>query len=235
MRRAIRESVRLFAEDFTPAGPVVEVGSLYLPGHEALCDLRSLFPGRAFVGCDQRRGPGVDRIDDAQALSLPDGSVGTMLLLELLEHLPRPQQAVDEAHRVLRDDGLLAVSVPFDYRLHAFPADYWRFTASGLALMLSEFPERTVFALGPRDKPQIIFAIASKCRSAHFDERRARFRESVEQSFGASRRRGHMSVLKARGREFGGLVLGRAELSAQFFDGPTEVNYPGTVGEEAGP
>lgn len=225
MRRAIRESVRMFAAEFAPPGPVIEVGSLYLPDYASLCDLRPLFPGREYLGCDLRTGPGVDQIEDAQRLSFKDGSVGTMLLLELLEHLPRPQQAVDEAHRVLRDDGLLAVSVPFDYRLHAFPVDYWRFTASGLSLMLSEFPQRAVFALGPRDKPQIIFAVAAK-RADGFAECRERFGESVVRSFGASRRRGRASVLKSRGRELGGFLLGRAHLSVEFFDGAAEIHYP---------
>lgn len=36
-----------------------------------------------------------------------DGSVGTLLLFEILEHLPHPQKAIAEAHRVLREDGLL--------------------------------------------------------------------------------------------------------------------------------
>ena len=45
-----------------------------------------------------------------------------------------------DVKRVLRDEGLLALSVPFSYRLHGFPSDYWRFTASGIYTLLAEFP-----------------------------------------------------------------------------------------------
>src|SRR2546428_9662792 len=117
MRQAIRTSVNLFAQNFAPSGPVVEIGSLYLPGYEALSDLRGLFSGREYIGCDIRQGLGVDRIENAEALRFSDGSVGTLLLFEILEHLPHPQKAIAEAHRVLREDGLLALSVPFNYRL----------------------------------------------------------------------------------------------------------------------
>ncbi len=136
MRRAIRTSVRLCAESFDLSGPVVEVGSCYPPGYEGLCDQRCFFPALEYIGCDIRKGLGVDSVDDAEALSFADGAVGTMLLLEILEHLPHPEKAVAEAHRVLRDEGLLMLSVPFNCYLHGFPSDYWRFTASGVHTLL---------------------------------------------------------------------------------------------------
>lgn len=229
MRRAIRESVRLFAASFEPDGPVIEVGSLYLPGYQELSDLRPLFADLPFTGCDARQGPGVDRIEDAHALSFADGSAGTMVMCEILEHLPRPQRAVDEAHRVLCDGGLFVLSVPFDHALHAFPADYWRFTPSGIAILLSEFPQKAIFALGPRVKPQFVFAVAAKGGYPAFAERKAHFVKEVERSFRGSRRRGRASVLKVRSREMLGFLTGRADLSVQFFDGPAEVGYPGAI------
>jgi hypothetical protein len=60
------------------------------------------------------------------------------------------------------DRGLLALSVPFNYRLHGFPSDYWRFTASGIHTLLAEFPAKIVFAIGPQLKPAFIFAVATK-------------------------------------------------------------------------
>ena len=41
-------AIGIFAESFRPQGPVIEIGSLYLPGYEALSDLRPRFPGREF-------------------------------------------------------------------------------------------------------------------------------------------------------------------------------------------
>jgi SAM-dependent methyltransferase len=226
MRKAIVESVRLFERVFEPSGPIVELGSYYPPGHPAFSDLRELFPGVEYVGCDLRSGPGVDRIEDAQDLSFADASFGTAFLFEILEHLPRPQRAIEEAHRVLGDDGLLALSVPFDYRLHAFPVDYWRFTPSGIALLLEPFEETVIFALGPKVKPAMVFAVAAKRSSSEFAERSARFRELVEASFRTSRWTGRRSAFRHRAHEFGGLLTGRAHLSVQFFDGPAEVPHP---------
>jgi len=188
MRRAIRTSVGLFAEAFSPIGPIVEVGSLYLPGYEALSDLRDLFPGRQYIGCDIRQGLGVDRIEDAEALRFADRSVETLLLLDVLEHLPHPQKAIAEAYRVLRDDGLLALSTPFNYRLHGFPSDYWRFTASGIHTLLQDFPDKVVFALGPRVKPAFIFAVAAKRTSEKFCR-----------SSGSRPKRKRVSAKRARG------------------------------------
>lgn len=201
-----------------PRGRVVEIGSLYMAGTERVNDLRRYFSGIEYVGCDIRKGLGVDQIEDAHALTFPADSVGTVLQFEILEHLPDPKQAVSEAYRVLRSDGLLAISVPFNYRLHGFPSDYWRFTASGLHRLLSQFPEKVVFSLGPRLKPSIIFAVAAKSASPEFTLATARFKTAIYENACQTRWHGHLSVFKERLRDFAGHLLGRAELGVHFFD-----------------
>jgi 2-polyprenyl-3-methyl-5-hydroxy-6-metoxy-1,4-benzoquinol methylase len=52
------------------------------------------------------------RLEDAQALSLPDAAFDKVLLTEVIEHLPHPERATAEAARVLRPGGLLVVSTP---------------------------------------------------------------------------------------------------------------------------
>jgi SAM-dependent methyltransferase len=207
-----------FSEVFLRQGPVLDIGSYYPPGYEDLCDRRGLFPNKAYIGCDLRPGPGVNRIEDAENLRFPDSSAGAVLLLEILEHLRNPVRAIAEARRVLRDDGLLAISVPFSYRLHGFPTDYWRFTASGLHHLLQDFPETVVFSLGPRAKPATIFAVARKSKSDDFARQRMLFRESIESVSKTLCRQLFMSTLQERGREFLGLISGRADVSVSFFD-----------------
>ena len=174
--------VHAFADAFQPAGPVLDIGAYYTPEYAALCDRRTIIHARPYVGCDIRPGPGVDRIEDAEHLSFPDRSFGSLLLLETLEHLPYPHRAVSEAKRVLADDGVMLVSVPFNYRLHGFPTDYWRFTASGLYTLLEEFPRKAVFAIGPRLMPSTIFAVVATrrgdFRSASSDSKRRWLRRS---------------------------------------------------------
>src|SRR5712671_6297139 len=122
----INAAVTAFSKTFSPTSPILDIGSCYPSGYHRWCDRRALFPDLEYVGCDIRSGPGVDRIEDAQQLTFCDSSIGTVILLETLEHLPKPERAMAEVHRVLRDDGLLFLSVPFNYRLHGFPSDYWR-------------------------------------------------------------------------------------------------------------
>ena len=69
---------------------------------------------------------------DARALPLGDGCADTVLLLEVLEHVPEPERAVAEACRVLRPGGMLVVSVPFLYPVHDAPYDFQRWTPAGV-------------------------------------------------------------------------------------------------------
>jgi SAM-dependent methyltransferase len=225
MRRSSRSRLRLFAETFEPVGRIIEVGSFHPPGSAWLCDLRPLFPGSEYIGCDIRPGTGVDRIEDAENLTFGDSTADVVILSDILEHLRDPDRAVSEAHRILVDHGLLVVSVPFEYRLHGFPTDYWRFTGSGVDQMLGGFGDSIVFSLGPRLKPAFVFAVAIKRGSPDFTARKAAFRPAVVAWSKATRRRGFVSVLKERARNFLGLLLGRAELGVFFFDATQPGGY----------
>jgi hypothetical protein len=127
---------------------------------------------------------------------------------------------------VLRPDGLLVLSVPFQYCLHGLPNDYWRFTASGVATLLEPFPGMVVFMLGPRLKPAFVFAVAAKAGGDEFRVCAARFRDRAERAYHASRWTGRFSVLQERARDFFGFLLGRAELGVTF--------HAGAAGEVSG-
>lgn len=70
---------------------------------------------------------------DAAALPFPSKSCDTVLLFEVLEHLERPEQALAEITRVLRDGGKAIITMPFLYPMHDEPYDYQRYTRYGLA------------------------------------------------------------------------------------------------------
>lgn len=69
---------------------------------------------------------------DAQNLPFRDNFAETITLLEVLEHLPDPNKAICEAYRVLKNDGVLIVTVPFLYPIHDAPYDFQRWTKYGL-------------------------------------------------------------------------------------------------------
>ena len=81
---------------------------------------------------------------------IADAAVDTVLATETLEHVIDPSVFMSEAYRCLRPGGKLILTVPFAARWHFVPHDYWRFTPSSLALLLTEsgFAEPRVYARG---------------------------------------------------------------------------------------
>ncbi len=69
---------------------------------------------------------------DGVRLPFEDKSFDTVLNVQVLEHTPEPGRLVSEMGRVLKDDGLLILTAPFDFRLHEEPYDFFRYTPHGL-------------------------------------------------------------------------------------------------------
>jgi SAM-dependent methyltransferase len=162
MRDNVRAFVKRAAESFALDGPVYEFGSYLCEGQEQLADLRPLFPGRRYGGCDLRQGPGVDRVEDLAAISLPDGSARTVICVETLEHVFEARRAVEEMVRVLAPGGSLIVAAPLDFHIHDHPSDYWRLTPSCLARLLSPLDATVIGWQGSERFPHTVFGIGVK-------------------------------------------------------------------------
>jgi SAM-dependent methyltransferase len=74
---------------------------------------------------------------DATCLPVPDDSMNSILLLEVMEHIFEYRQVMRECRRALAAGGQLFLSVPFVYPVHDAPHDYHRFTIHGLVAELS--------------------------------------------------------------------------------------------------
>jgi SAM-dependent methyltransferase len=79
-----------------------------------------------------------------------DGAFDTALCTEVLEHIQNPAAFLVRIFDCLRPGGRLVLTVPFAARWHFIPYDYWRFTPSGLHLLLARvgFDEVHVRARG---------------------------------------------------------------------------------------
>ncbi len=117
-------------------GPYLEVGSKDYGNTQ---DLRSLFGGRGdYLGVDLAAGPGVDLVLDlAGEFSKIDATLGgrrfrTIFCLSVLEHVEQPFRMADNLTRLLEPGGCLCVGVPFAFKFHGYPSDYWRFTHEGV-------------------------------------------------------------------------------------------------------
>lgn len=69
---------------------------------------------------------------DAESLPFQDASVDHSLLLDVLEHVSRPERCLAEIGRVLKPGGSLTIQVPFLYPVHDAPLDFHRWTRHGL-------------------------------------------------------------------------------------------------------
>lgn len=65
-------------------------------------------------------------------------SADHIVSFEFLEHLAEPQVMLSEAFRILRPNGRLTLSVPFQWWVHEAPWDYQRFTRYGLEYQLKK-------------------------------------------------------------------------------------------------
>ncbi|RUL88623.1 class I SAM-dependent methyltransferase [Tautonia sociabilis] len=162
MRDHNKAFCRLVSEAFDCPGPIVEFGAYQVEGQEGFADLRSLFPGTPYIGCDMRSGPGVDRVEDVSAMTLADESAGTVICLETFEHVFEVRRAFDEVYRVLKPGGLFILTSPFHFRIHGYPDDYWRMTPSCLGRMLECYALRVVGQQGPVKTPHTVMSVGIK-------------------------------------------------------------------------
>ncbi len=162
MREAIKQFVEICAATLPIAEPVYEFGALQVPGQEGFADLRPLFSGKSYVGADIREGPGVDVILDLHHINLPSESVGSVLMLDTLEHVEFPRKAIEEAHRILKKDGVLIMSSVMNFRIHEYPHDYWRFTPEGFHSLLGLFASSFVGSAGEAKFPHTVVGVGWK-------------------------------------------------------------------------
>ena len=84
------------------------------------------------------RAGALDFIADIQSMpELEDESFDTILCSQVLEHVPRPANALGEFARVLRAGGAAIITVPHLSVIHEAPHDYYRYTRYGLEELCS--------------------------------------------------------------------------------------------------
>ena len=64
-----------------------------------------------------------DRSYDGKTFPFSDGEFDAVLTSEVLEHVFNPDEFLSEINRVLRDDGVLLLTVPFVWDEHEQPFD----------------------------------------------------------------------------------------------------------------
>jgi SAM-dependent methyltransferase len=124
---------RLFLERLVPSagGPVIEIGS---KDYGSTTSFRDIYSDDQYVGVDVEAGVGVDVVIDLTAGlgHFDKGQFALAICCSVLEHTPRPWALAANIERLLRPSGQLYLSVPWVWRYHAYPDDYFRFSPRGV-------------------------------------------------------------------------------------------------------
>lgn len=106
-------------------GSTLIVGSLLNGERE---DRRKLYPHA--IGLDMQGGPGVDIVHNLEApLRLKFAHVEC---ISVLEHCRKPWVVASNIEDAMNVGSTIHLSVPFAWRWHGYPSDYFRFTADGI-------------------------------------------------------------------------------------------------------
>jgi hypothetical protein len=134
-------------------GPYLEVGAR---DYGSTQDLRAVLAGEGeYVRVDMQAGPRVDVVVDlTEAFPEVEGKLdgrrfGTAFCLSVLEHCEKPFAMAENLTRLLEPGGKVVVSVPFAWRFHGYPSDYWRFTHEGVKRLFPRLafdPKTSVWA-----------------------------------------------------------------------------------------
>jgi SAM-dependent methyltransferase len=135
-RNSILELALAAASEIPDGSRLLDVGAGNSP-------YRELFTNLVYESNDWQHSmhPGaraVDHIGPAHAIPVGDGEYDAVLCTQVLEHVPNPQDVLNEIQRVLKEGGRLYMTVPLAWELHELPFDFFRHTPSGLATILTQ-------------------------------------------------------------------------------------------------
>lgn len=137
---SVRGRIRDFIERHAGGlgSDVLEIGSRIHTPVAWWCSNRDLAQGK-WTGIDMQAGQGVDLVADMH--DLPDeweGRFTGVVCSEVMEHVARPWLALPELRRVMAPGSLLVVTTLFAFPEHGYPDDFYRYSRSGLRLLLED-------------------------------------------------------------------------------------------------
>lgn len=104
-------------------------------------------PQTHYFSLDIRESAAPHIVGDVMCLPFRDESVDNILCNAVLEHIPNPQQAINEMYRVLKPGGCAYVGVPFIYPYHD-EVDYFRFSDTALRTLFERFRDVHIEPVG---------------------------------------------------------------------------------------
>ncbi len=137
---SVRGRIRAYIERHADklGDDVLEVGSRMTNAGTWWIVNRDLARGQ-WLGVDMQPGHGVDQVADIHDLPTEwGGRFSGVLCSEVLEHVARPWVALPKLREVIRPGGWIVVTTLFAFPEHGFPDDFYRYSRSGLKLLLED-------------------------------------------------------------------------------------------------
>jgi len=119
-------------------GSILEIGA-----RENATGFRSYFAANAeeYVGTDLVPGNDVDVVCDLTAPEnpLPKSHFDLVICCSVMEHVPNPWVMAEKLAEVVKPGGKLYICVPWAWRYHAYPDDYYRFSFRAIEYLFPDF------------------------------------------------------------------------------------------------
>lgn len=113
-------------------GRVLDIGGQKINKQGKFSPLLSRVESWEFLNIDAETDP--DYHCSAESIPVGDGHFDIILLIEVLEHLERPEVVLKEISRVLKRDGKVIASMPFLTPLHGCPHDFQRWSPDKISM-----------------------------------------------------------------------------------------------------
>lgn len=130
----------LYLKKVCPPGAtkVLEIGS---KEYGSTINFRGSYALGEYVGTDLAEGAGVDVVCDLTTNNnpLPKNYYDLVICCSVLEHVKKPWLMAEEITKLIVPGGKLFISVPWVWRYHAYPDDYFRFSFQGIESMFDQF------------------------------------------------------------------------------------------------
>ena len=104
--------------------------------------------------------------DLSRKLPFESEDFDTVILSDVLEHIPAPEQLLEEISRILTLKGKLILNVPFLYWLHEEPHDYFRYTSFALRRLVENANLKLLHLQAIGGATEVMADIFSKCINA---------------------------------------------------------------------
>jgi SAM-dependent methyltransferase len=133
----------IFSADLLP--PVLEIGPMqkqWTPVKKYFVDTRDFFQqkGIPYMACDHDQASGAEIRSSVLDLprNLAPHSLGSIIALEVIEHVSRIWELSSVFAELLKPGGWLFLSTPYYFFRHAPFPDYWRISEDGLRLLFGD-------------------------------------------------------------------------------------------------